>query len=383
VRLVQFGAGNIGRGFIAPLFAAAGWEVLFVEVAPEMLAALRERGSYPLERVGPRRFETVRVRGVRAIDGRDREAVAAAVAAADAVGTAVGAAALPHIAAGLAAGLARRDRESSPLNIFMCENERHVARQMAGWLADARVRGAGCAHWSLVETVVSCMVPALPPEERARDPLRVVVEDYDRLPVDARAIVGVLPAVPGLEAREDFDALVDRKLFVHNMAHAVAAYRGYLSRHAFVHEAIADPEIEAVVRDAMEEACAALVRRHRLGLKEQTAYRADLLLRFANPRLRDTLTRVGRDPLRKLRREDRLVGAALLCLEEGVTPRAIASGIAAALRFDAPDDPSAGLLQSDLQERGPDAVFADRCGVPADHPLTALVRAAGDELPRS
>jgi mannitol-1-phosphate 5-dehydrogenase len=220
------------------------------------------------------------------------------------------------------------------------------------------------------------MVPVLPPEERERDPLRVVVEEYDRLPVDGRALIGAPPSVPGLEPRDDFAALVDRKLFVHNMGHAVAAYLGYPAGHNFIHEAIHDGAIGEAVRSAMAEACAALVRRHGLDTEEQRAYQEDLLIRFANPRLRDTLTRVGRDPLRKLRADDRLVGAALLCLETGVTPRAIARGIAAALRFDPPDDPSALALQAELRERGRDAVLADRCGLRPDHPLAALVRAA-------
>ena len=44
--LVQFGAGNIGRGFLAPTFAQAEWQVVFIDVDPVLVHALRTRGSY-------------------------------------------------------------------------------------------------------------------------------------------------------------------------------------------------------------------------------------------------------------------------------------------------------------------------------------------------
>lgn len=376
MRVVQFGAGNVGRGFTGQLFADAGAEVVFVDVVPEVVAALNERGSYPLRFVGPRRHETVTVRGVRAVDGRDREAVAREVASADLVCTAVGAAVLPQIAPALAAGLARRSLDARPLNVLLCENQLHVAGVLRELLAAEGVTGIPSpAHpFGLVETVVSRMVPGAPPEERARDPLLVVAEDYDRLPLDARAVVGVLPAIPGLEPRADFEALVERKLFVHNMGHAVAAYHGYEAGKRTIGEAMADAGIAAAVRGALQEGSEAVARHHGLDRAEQAAYVADMLIRFANPALADSVVRVGRDPIRKLRRDDRLVGAALLALEQGVEPVEIVRGIAAALRFAPAEDPAALSLQAELRDLGLDAVLAARCGLSPEHPLAVRIR---------
>ncbi len=85
------------------------------------------------------------------------------------------------------------------------------------------------------------------------------------------------------------------------------------------------------------------------------------------------MARVGRDPLRKLRREDRLVGAGLLADEYGVEPRHIAAGLAAALRFDVPGDPSAAELQRWLREQGAPSVLRDVFGLEPEHPLARLV----------
>ena len=88
---VQFGAGNIGRGFIAQLFSESGLETVFIDVVPEIIQALNDRRSYTIYIVGPEPSE-VTVKNVRAIDGSDPAAVAEAVSSAEIVSTAVGAA---------------------------------------------------------------------------------------------------------------------------------------------------------------------------------------------------------------------------------------------------------------------------------------------------
>ena len=70
--------------------------------------------------------------------------------------------------------------------------------------------------------------------------------------------------------------------------------------------------------------------------------------RFANEELGDTVLRVGRDPVRKLRKGDRLTGAARLCEAHGIEPIFAARALAAALRFAPPEsanDPSAQTVQ--------------------------------------
>jgi len=88
-KLVQFGAGNIGRSFIGQLFSRAGWEVVFVDVDEAVISALNERRGYTVE-IRDDKSETWRIENVRGVDARDTEAVAVEVAAADCLGSAVG-----------------------------------------------------------------------------------------------------------------------------------------------------------------------------------------------------------------------------------------------------------------------------------------------------
>ncbi len=89
----------------------------------------------------------------------------------------------------------------------------------------------------------------------------------------------------------------------------------------------------------------------------------------------DTILRLGRDPLRKLGPDDRLVGAARLAGRAGIAPNALARAIAAAYRFDDPRDPLGVALQERLATEGFDVVLAAVSGIQPDEPLAALVRA--------
>lgn len=374
--VVQFGAGGIGRGFMGQIYTEAGYEVVFVDVSVEMIRALNERRSYPLRLAGPDRFETLTISPVRALDGRDEEAVAAEVANCAFACTAVGVAALPYVAPALAAGIARRGR---PLEVLLCENQLHCSDLLRGYLAQ-RLTPVQLRQVGLVESVVSRMVPLVSPEERAADPLLAVAEDYATLPVDRTGFLGEPPEVAALRPVSRFPAYVERKLYVHNMGHALTAYLGYLRGSRYIHEALALPEIRAAATGAMAEAGEALHRKHGFDRDELRDHREDLLRRFENAALADTVLRVGRDPARKLRPSDRLVGAALVCLDYGIEPVEIATGIAAALRFAPSEDPSAGDVQSSLTKDGLGETLLRFTGQRPDSELGRLVIGAWEGL---
>jgi mannitol-1-phosphate 5-dehydrogenase len=131
----------------------------------------------------------------------------------------------------------------------------------------------------------------------------------------------------------------------------------------------------------MSETCEALARRHQLHRAELDSHAEDLRRRFANRALGDQVFRVGSDPVRKLGNRDRLIGAAQRCLQEGVVPHHVVIGIAAALAFDAPADPSAGRLQTLLRERGLNAVLLEVCGLdPVGSREAEMIRRAYAEL---
>jgi mannitol-1-phosphate 5-dehydrogenase len=176
------------------------------------------------------------------------------------------------------------------------------------------------------------------------NPLRVWVEEYAELPVDRDGFRGPIPPIHGLLPASPFAFYIHRKLYVHNMGHALTAYLGQPRGHRHVAEAVADAEVVRVVRAAMAESARALAAEHRVPPEGLGAHVEDLLARFGNRELGDTLERVGRDLSRKLAPGDRLVGALRCCLRNGIRPENVCLGIAAALRFQDPEPGPVTLL---------------------------------------
>ena len=367
------GAGNIGRGFLGQLFAEADAAITFVELDDAIAAALQARRGYDIRIVGDE-TSVLHVPVARAICARDDEAAAHAVAEADVAATAVGAAALPAVAALIARALEQRLREDRPpLNVVVCENVLHSGRYLAS-LVEKHLpdvlhlqlpRAAGFAA-----AVVSRMVPRPTEAQRSADPLTIPVEPYCILPVDAAAFLGERPAVPGFHYADNIVALEEQKAYTHNAGHSMLAYLGYQRGHTYIWEAIDDQAVRHAVEAALDETSRALIERHGFDPAEQQEHVEDLFRRYANRALGDTIARVARDPIRKLHRDERLIGSARLALEHGITPTAIVDGIVAALRYDHPDDAQAHQLQALIREQGVGAVLRECCGLDENEWLT-------------
>jgi mannitol-1-phosphate 5-dehydrogenase len=360
------------------LFSESGYEVTFVDVDRPLLDTLNERGRYTIRLVTNEQTEEVTVGPVRALHSGDLDAVAEAVSRAEIGATAVGAGILKHIAPAVAAGITRRAQlgMATPFNLILCENLHGAAAiframVLAGLSPEHHAYLA--ASIGFVDTVIARMVPPLTPELRAQDPSLILVEPYKELPVDRDGFIGVPPPIVGMIPFSPFAFFTDRKLYIHNAGHAVLGYLGYLAGYEYGYESLADDEIYLQARGAMEESALALTRKYRPAPGALLANIEDLLHRFGNRALGDTTLRLGRDPVRKLARSDRLVGAALNALAQGVTPVHLVTGTAAGLRFAHPDDPVAQQVQAQLREQGIERVLAEVCGLAPDEPLTEMI----------
>jgi mannitol-1-phosphate 5-dehydrogenase len=205
------------------------------------------------------------------------------------------------------------------------------------------------------------MVPVISAELRQQHPGLVVADSYHKLPYDGTARKAAPPPIEGLYPVRNFEAEVERKLFMYNLAHAALAYSGYLKGFSYIHESFDDPEIALLFQKCLDESALALQTRfpEDIDADSQAKTRQDIQLRFSNPMVMDTIQRIARDPIRKLGPEDRLIGSAHLCLEQGIFPKYIAIACAAALCYDLPDDPQAQTLQDMIQQTGVEVTLRD------------------------
>ncbi|HFG2024268.1 TPA: mannitol-1-phosphate 5-dehydrogenase [Vibrio cholerae] len=350
---VHFGAGNIGRGFIGKLLADANIAVTFADVNEPLVDQLSHQQEYKVKVVGSEcKMETVS--HVTAVNSAS-EALIERIIKTDLVTTAVGPTVLDIIAKTIAKGLSARFAagNTQPLNIIACENmvrgTTHLKQQVYQFLTTEEQQQAD----ALVGFVDSAVDRIVPPLQAANDdPLEVTVESFSEWIVDEQQFKGEIPQIEGMEKTDNLMAFVERKLFTLNTGHCVTAYLGCLKGHRTIREAIEDPSIHAQVKQAMQESGEVLIRRYGFDRALHSAYIEKILSRFANPYLVDEVDRVGRQPLRKLGANDRLIKPLLGTIEYGLPNGMLLKGIAAALKYRNSSDPQAVELQQSIEKEG-------------------------------
>lgn len=372
-KAVHFGAGNIGRGFIGMLLSQAGYHVAFVDVADALVDDINALGQYTVEIVGDE-SQRITVKGVSAINSRkNHEALLEAIAQADLITTAIGPDILKFIAPDIARGLTlRMATNKKPLNIIACENMVGGSTALKNYVYDNLDNDVKPAVAQLVG-FPDAAVDRIVPLQKNREKLLVKVEPYAEWDVDAKGIVGELPDVEGMRLVDNLGAYIERKLFTLNTGHACIAYLAYQKGIKDIAAATRDEEILSAVRLVWEETSALLIDKYGFAPEAHQKYVATAEKRFSNPHISDEVTRVARNPKRKLGPKDRLVSPALQLLERGKSPTALAKTIGAALKFDFPKDAEAVEIQSFIKEKGISAAITHFTGADANSELFALI----------
>jgi fructuronate reductase len=167
---------------------------------------------------------------------------------------------------------------------------------LAVWIRD---------HVSFVDTMVDRITP-----HTTDDDVRAVAEQsgwHDEVPVVTEpftewVLSGAFPAgrpqweSAGAAFVDDVHPYETRKLLLLNAAHSLLAYAGSERGHQTIAEAMHDDECRRWLDQWWDEA----VRYVPLPEQELAAYRAALIGRFSNPRIRHTLAQIAADGSQKL-----------------------------------------------------------------------------------
>ncbi len=375
-KFVMYGAGNIGRGFIGQLFSCAGYSVGFVDINKEVIGRLNQDKEYPVDVVSNDGTKEIAVKNAYGIDGTDVELVSEEIANADIMATAIGVNVLKFIAKPIALGLKKRfERNAKPFNIIICENLIGADEFLKGLVIDQipEYKERIEKEIGFVEASIGRMVPMLSEEKRRGNPLRVAVEPYDILPVDKAAFKGEIPDLEKLYPFAPFNLFIQRKLFMHNMSHATCAYLGYLRDYEYIYESVADFDIKYVAYRALTQSALAVSKENGVEIDGLLAHADNLLYRFKNKALADTVARVGKDTKRKLSANDRLIGAINLCDKHNLPCEYLAIGVAAGMCFAPDGDDSSKELCAYALANGAEQTLKTYCNY--EGRMTALITA--------
>ena len=343
-KAVHFGAGKIGRGFIAELLHDSGYEIVFGDVVDALVDIVNKEHQYPLFLIDHDYEEKIIDHVVAYSNIKEPEKIIDAICDAEVITTSVMATNLPKIAPLLTQGLKKRlEQGKGKTTVMACENA---------------IMGTDILKKAMIETGI------LTAEQI--DEIAV----YPNTAVDRMVFGGVHNGKEGIEIGDAFELAIERgklqrKIYIINCGHAIAGYYGQaIKGYEIVQDALRDPDLLPDIRSAMLESASALEKKYGFAHEDLVNYMETMMIkRFTTPGVVDPIARVSREPIRKISPNDRIMGPAYQCEEYGLDNFHLLKGVACALKFKADDDPQAEELQKFIAENGVEAAIVKYTGV--------------------
>ena len=324
---VIFGAGKVGRGFLAQLLNRAGWDFSLVDSHAETVNALRKYDGWDVYNLANGANERLQARHIWHIDDNLEQVLVGS----DLMLTAMGANHLKHWAHQIRKPLCER-LKIGEIDLILAENHPRPAAEVREVLLEE----ASEEERRLVETRLgiaqaqvlrSCIEPT-----GNQHPLTVQIQDHWTLPLDGEALRTDI-SIEGFEKKVDFERELTRKLFTYNCVNAMVCYIGHLSGYEWLADAANDTMIAELALKAGRESSAALVAAYGFEAGEQEMWCNRALEKYQDESIRDPIERNARDPMRKLGRTERLLGPIHLCIEHDLPYQTLMIGVVAALRY--------------------------------------------------
>ncbi|WP_104137574.1 mannitol dehydrogenase family protein [Arthrobacter sp. ZGTC131] len=198
----------------------------------------------------------------------------------------------------------RREQGAAPFTVMSCDNIQgngDVARKAL--VSFARLKDPELAGW-ISETVafpnsmVDRITPVTTDADRAAvdaaygfsDAWPVIAEPFEQWVLEDKFPTGRPPLEDaGVQLVDDVEPYELMKLRLLNASHQVMSYLGYLAGHRYVHEVCTDPLFADFIAGYMEREATPTLRP--VPGIDLHAYRNELIHRFSNPAVRDTLAR--------------------------------------------------------------------------------------------
>lgn len=371
---VHFGAGAIGRGLLGDLLFESGYRLVIVDTNQQVIDQINETNSFDLIEVdrGNNRKTITNVFAYNSIN--QEEKVVEEIANAEILTTSVRVENLKWIAPVIAKGLLKRlENQIDPINILAFENAYKASdilrdlilekdKQVSAEVLEKTARFAN--------TITDRGVMLI--EEDGKSVVQVG-EDFEAAVEQTALFDPESKPIKDAAYTKNIDLVIDRKLFIINGGHCYCGYLSNIKGYTEIQEGFADEEIYNTVREEMREVASMLSKKYDLGFKELADYVEFALNRYVEAKYVDMVTRVSRNPIRKLGAKDRLVSPGLQAEAMGLPYDNIAKAIAAPFFFDNPDDEESQTIQRFIKENGIEKAITEYTTIQPDTGLYKAV----------
>lgn len=376
-KAIIWGAGRIGRGFVADLLHEGGYFIDFVDINRELVDAMNANGVYSIFKADASGIrKEVIDSGFRAHHTSDD--LSALFLDEDClIDVAVFKNDLDAVADMLVPYICLRAQKLPASKLDIITNVNMVSPELAfRKLLEERLTGEARRYLDgsigISGIFMMCISPDAKPEMLLEDPLAVYNNGFFEQGVDAHAFLGRKPEAPRMRLSERLEAEEARKLYTLNMAHCAMAYLGKPIGYVTSFEAVNDQSIAGILDGALDEAGIGLKAEFGFTDEETAEWKKIIFDLLYNPYMADPLFRLGADSRRKLSGNDRLMMPAKLCLEAGTVPANLIKIILAGYEFEN-DDPGTQYVRALVSGKGLAEAFCEVGSIDKDTQLYRII----------
>lgn len=352
---IVFGAGSIGKSVAAYCFRTAGMNVLFADIDRQSIDDINRRAGYRIYSSGGR---VDLVDGIHAVMVQDTAVLTDRIGNADYLSTSVGESGLRPVLDKIAAGISNRTKQE-PVKIILCENIPHSYDFAFTYLKERADPGRFIIIEASVERMTKPCIGSAGERDVIAEPFIPLILNRLRYGQDE-----VLSFNKDLFFETDqFESYYYRKIHTNNLGHAILGYLGHLKGYRYLSQSIEDPYIHKVLDECLFISGEMLQAKFGFTKEAMSGHLSSLMDRYSDSVLNDEVARVVKCPIRKLSKDERIIGTALKIMECSMDPGVFADVIAAALSyFDAGDGESVRLKEM-MATAGIDSVLKNVCSL--------------------
>ncbi len=353
--MMIIGAGKIGRGYLSDLYSEAGFHLIFVNSKTDTIDKLNEAGKYTIFISNGDKLDKKIISDYEAYAlSRDFDKIADRLCDIDIASIALYPSAYDDVAELIAEACRRRYKKniSEALNYVMFVNyvrSAKIMKEKVNKLLNEEENAYFKEHIGITEALTLRGGIQPTPEMLAEDPL-CISTNYGRvMPVGDEFVGGRPTEIPFYNFVDRIEGRLIIKVWCGNMRHCTTANCGQFLGYTFTYECANDPYVVKIVEGASKEANYGVKMEYGF---EDSDFPGNDWTRMRNSNDKDYVTRVAADPIRKLSRNERYIGPALLCMKHGQVPYYLARGAAYELLFKNDKDANAVKLQKMIKEVG-------------------------------
>ena len=282
---IHFGAGNIGRGFIAPVLQENNYEVVFVDVNKELIEQINLLQRYKVKSISLNASSDIFVKNISGLLLDDEEFLNEKLAKADLITTSVG----PKFVKDIFNLVSSTKTEK--IQTFIAFENMYRA-------STSNSIESGLSTLVLIDAVVDKIVP---PQNITS--LDVIVEEYGSIILDNNVNTKPLNESK-IVSYSNYEHEFYKKLWLLNGLHLKLAYFGLSRNIKYIHEILNNQE----GLDFAERAIDSLSKAYSLfsnSTEDLKDFKQTILNRFSMPEIQDEVTRIARNPQIKFSKDER------------------------------------------------------------------------------